>query len=71
MAVIPWSKAGDPIPSIFRCDDEGGEARGEDFAFFADVRALGYDVCLDPRALLGHVGTKNYKRSVLECIGEG
>lgn len=56
------------IPAVFRCDDDGGYARGEDYAFFADILKLGYDVKLCPNIQLGHVGQKNYTHSVWECI---
>lgn len=49
------------IPHIFRLDDINGEARGEDMAFFADVKALGYQPWFDPSILLGHVGAKEYR----------
>lgn len=63
----------DPIPHIFRCDDAPGadgvmEPRGEDIAFFADVRSLGHDVWLDPNITLGHVGPKVYSASFLEFM---
>jgi hypothetical protein len=35
--------------------------RGEDGAFFDDIRALGHKVWLDPTIELGHVGTKVYR----------
>ncbi len=54
----PW--ADELIPRVFRCDDEGIEARGEDMAFFSDVRDLGYHIHLDPRIKLGHIGPKVY-----------
>jgi hypothetical protein len=48
-------------PSIFRCDDDGTEARGEDYAFWADVKEQGYKVFADCTLTLGHVGSKVYK----------
>lgn len=49
----------------FRFDvvDAGGRrhTRGEDGAFFADLRALGNRIWLDPSISLGHVGTKEYR----------
>lgn len=51
----------EPIPSIFRLDHDGEEERGEDMAFFSDVRALGYTVNLDPSISLGHIGPKEYR----------
>ena len=43
------------------------EVVGEDMAFFADIRALGHDVWLDPSITLGHVGSHIYSRSFLEA----
>ena len=50
-----------PVPSIFRQDDADGEARGEDYAFWADVRALGYEIWADTMVNLGHIGNKVYR----------
>ena len=57
-----------PIPYIFRCDVHDGTARGEDMAFFADVRALGYAVKIDPIIALGHIGPKQYRASFSSCL---
>jgi len=57
-----------PIAHIFRCDADNGAFRGEDMAFFADVKALGYKVNLDPNVSLGHVGTKTYTGSILDAM---
>lgn len=43
--------------------------RGEDTAFFADVRELGYDVWLDPSVNLGHHGTYVYSGDVIDALG--
>jgi len=51
------------VPSIFRCDDDGTNARGEDFAFWADVRGAGYRIFADATISLGHIGQKVYRRS--------
>jgi len=48
------------ISSVFRVDTFEGKFRGEDMAFFADIRNLGYKVMLDPMTDLGHIGTKQY-----------
>lgn len=58
----------DPIPHIFRCDTDNGEFRGEDVAFFSDVRALGYKVWLDPSVTLQHIGSKAYSASLLDIM---
>ena len=56
------------LPSIFRLDHEGDEERGEDMAFFSDVRALGYKVHLDPSISLGHVGSKEYRADFMDLL---
>ena len=58
----------DPIPHFFRCDTDNGEFRGEDIAFFSDVRALGYKVWLDPSVTLQHIGSKAYSASLLDMM---
>lgn len=56
----------DVLPEIFRFDkDENGQFRGEDMNFFDDAKKLGYDLWVEPRITLGHVGTKVYKSSIL------
>jgi hypothetical protein len=66
--VLKYAGIDEPIPRYFRCDEIDGEARGEDHAFFADVRELGYKVYLDPTVTLGHVGSKVYKASIMDNI---
>lgn len=63
----------EPIPHPFRCDDlkasDGAlDARGEDIAFFHDLKALGHQVWLDPSVKLSHVGAKVYTASFLEQL---
>jgi hypothetical protein len=58
----------EPIPHVFRCDTINGEFRGEDMAFFADIRSLGYEVCLDPTVTLGHVGQKTYEATFIDNL---
>ena len=41
---------------------------GEDITFFGDLRALGYDVWLDPTIELGHIGPKVYRRNMIEAL---
>ncbi len=64
--IYPFSP--DPVPRVFRCDEEGMEVRGEDMAFFADIRDLGYSVNLDPTVTLGHIGPHVYSASVAQFI---
>lgn len=52
-----------PVPRMFRCDERDGQARGEDIAFFDDIRGLGFQPWLDPSIELGHIGTKEYRAS--------
>lgn len=58
----PWSE--ELIPKVFRQDEEGIEERGEDMAFFSDIRDLGYSINLDPSITLGHIGPHVYSGSV-------
>jgi hypothetical protein len=58
----------EPMPHIFRCDTSGKAFRGEDMAFFDDVRDLGYKVNLFPHVKLGHVGPKTYKADFMETL---
>jgi hypothetical protein len=60
----------EPIPRVFRCDDDGTDARGEDMAFFSDICDLGYAVNLDPSVSLGHIGTKVYSGSIASMMEE-
>lgn len=55
---------------IFRVDrtSENGP-RGEDVAFFHDVKKAGFDAWLDPSINLGHVGTKIYRGDVIDALG--
>lgn len=55
---------------IFRVDRTvQSTPRGEDVAFFDDIRALGYNVWLDPSITLGHVGQKIYRGDVIDGLG--
>ncbi len=49
------------VAAIFRSDIKDGEPRGEDIAFFDDIRELGFKVWVDPTITLGHIGFKEYK----------
>lgn len=64
--------SGREMAEIFRIDhkDEGGKRsrRGEDMAFFSDVRALGHKVWLDREINLGHVGVKTYRGSIMDAF---
>jgi hypothetical protein len=51
---------GDMMPRVFRCDEDESDDRGEDYAFFADLKKLGHKIYADTTLSLGHVGTKVY-----------
>jgi hypothetical protein len=51
----------EPCPELFRCDNFEGEARGEDYAFWADMKELGYRIYADATITLGHVGNKIFQ----------
>lgn len=58
--------SGRELAAAFRVDTVDGRRRGEDIAFFADIRALGHKVWLDPTIRLGHVGTKCWTGRMLD-----
>lgn len=62
------SLPGERVAKIFRFDEPEGEARGEDMAFFADVKALGVQPWLDLEVNLGHVGEKEFRASIKDFI---
>lgn len=56
----------DVLPELFRFDkDETGQFRGEDMNFFEDARKAGFDLWVDPRIVLGHVGRKIYNAPLI------
>lgn len=64
--VLPDSP--EPVPHIFRCDIVEGVFRGEDMAFFADAKQLGYQAWLDPMINVGHIGAKEYSGSIMDAL---
>ncbi len=56
------------IPHIFRYDETAEAAGGEDMAFFADVKALGYQLWVDPTVVLGHIGSKTYRAAISDYL---
>jgi hypothetical protein len=57
----------DVLPEVFRNDkDENGNFRGEDMNFFDDARKIGFDLWVEPKITLGHIGDKIYKASILD-----
>lgn len=61
--------SGETMADVFRIDTFEGMLRGEDIAFFDDLRALGYEIWLDPTVELGHVGQKVYRGDVVKAFG--
>lgn len=60
--------SGRTLAAVFRTDTHEGKFRGEDMALFADVRALGYKVWLDPAVQLWHHGEKRYAGKFLDAF---
>ena len=56
------------IRTVFRTDEFEGNFRGEDMAFFADIREAGFKVWCDPSIELGHLGTKEYRGRLLDVL---
>lgn len=56
------------MAAVFRVDIVDGKRRGEDMAFFADVRAAGYEVWLDASIRLGHMGECNYSGRLADVL---
>lgn len=69
--VIHNQGSGEHIADVFRIDTIDGKLRGEDMAFFDDLRALGYDIWLDPTISLGHLGWKSYRGDLVKAFGLG
>jgi hypothetical protein len=75
--VVLNENTGQAMRAVFRVDTtasvrDGQDVlvrRGEDMAFFADCRAAGFDVLVDPAMGLGHVGMKVYRRPLLQKEG--
>lgn len=65
---VKWHNDPEPFPYIFNIGPVDGELRGEDIGFFADCRALGYTVNLDPELELGHIGTKVFAGSIGDAM---
>lgn len=59
---------GGRMPMIFRCGILDGRFHGEDMNFFADCRALGYEVNADPSIELGHVGGKAWRGKLMDTL---
>jgi hypothetical protein len=61
--------AGRELAAVFRIGrTPEGRRQGEDMAFFADIKALGHKIWLDPTVDLGHVGSKTYTGSIRDAL---
>lgn len=60
--------SGDTIADVFRIDTVNGLLRGEDMAFFEDLRGLGYELWMDPTINLGHVGFKVFRGDLVKAF---
>jgi hypothetical protein len=56
------------MASVFRCDTFEGNFRGEDMAFFSDIRDAGHKVWIDPTISLGHFGQKEYRGALSTAL---
>lgn len=56
------------MAQVFRIDTADGHRRGEDMAFFSDIRQAGYDVWLDPSINLGHIGHHRYTAQIRDAL---
>jgi len=65
---VTFPDSSEKIAHIFRCDVVGDVFRGEDMAFFEDVRSLGYTVYLDPAVSIGHVGAKEFRADIYNAL---
>lgn len=66
--VILNQGSGEMMADVFRIDTIDGKLRGEDMAFFDDLRALNYEIWLDPTVELGHVGQKVFRGDVVKAF---
>jgi hypothetical protein len=58
----------EPMAHLFACDVNDGSFVGEDMAFFARLRKIGYQPYFDPSLTLGHVGEKVYSASIQDHL---
>jgi hypothetical protein len=66
--VLKQAHKGADMTAVFRLDSVDGYDRGEDQAFFADIRELGFPVWLDPTIQLGHVGSHVYRGDPIAAL---
>ena len=73
---VAWTKPrvrdqanGIEYADVFRVDRTENGPRGEDIAFFDDIREQGFEVWLDPSINLGHIGPRIYRGDVIDALG--
>ena len=59
---------GEKIPRTFRCDIHDGQERGEDVAYFSDIRELGFKIWVCPSICISHIGQKIYDYKLMDLI---
>ena len=57
------------MADVFRLDTFKGYFRGEDMAFFADIREQGFAVWVDPTIRVQHIGEKAYSENIVKYLG--
>lgn len=57
------------MADVFRTDTFKGYFRGEDMAFFADIREQGFAVWVDPTVCVHHIGEKAYAENIVKYLG--
>ena len=57
------------MADVFRLDTFKGYFRGEDMAFFADIRDQGFAVWVDPTIRVQHIGEKAYSEDIVKYLG--
>lgn len=60
--------SGRSAAEVFRFGSIDGNRQGEDMAFFADIRDLGYGVWMDPSIELGHVGPRQWRGKIMDAL---
>jgi hypothetical protein len=57
------------MADVFRLDTFKGYFRGEDMAFFADIREQEFAVWVDPTICVQHIGEKAYAENIVKYLG--
>lgn len=62
------NEEGEAVAMIFKVTVANGELVGEDMNFFADARANGYSLWVDPSVELGHVGSHEFRGKLIDAL---